>query len=580
MTDDGHGGDTPADDVPAESRAAGGTPPVLQPIPAPSPHGLGRFPIRRWFALITAILIAMLAAAMLVTAIGVYHNAGARTLLVRVVDPANAASLRLRSVVNEQEAAVRGYALTGSNTFLDDYQDAYRNERVQERRLQRLLDRHDADAARHDLRRLNAALYHWRVGYARPTIAFVSAHGPRAYQDARRVRSGERPYVTVQNRVTTLQRGLDRIHDHAVRDLRTQVTRLYVTLVVAGGIEIAALVYLILMVRRVVLRPVTQLASQSSRVAGGDFAHPLTVDGPRELIELAGNVDSMRHRIVAEWTVADRRRGMLDRQTSELRRSNAELEQFAYVASHDLQEPLRKVSGFCELLESRYADRLDERGRSYVAYAADGARRMQTLISDLLSFSRVGRMNRKDVDVDLDACLSAALLNLAARIEETGAEVTADPLPHVSGEPTLLTQLLQNLIGNAVKFRGDEPPRVHIGVRPGGRDYEFSCRDNGIGIAPRHAERIFRIFQRLHGRDDYPGTGIGLAMCKKIVEYHGGTIWLADGEGPGATFRWTLPVPGEPRRDSARAGAGNAADAADGAGDAGVADRTRDAPAG
>jgi light-regulated signal transduction histidine kinase (bacteriophytochrome) len=232
----------------------------------------------------------------------------------------------------------------------------------------------------------------------------------------------------------------------------------------------------------------------------------------------------------------------VEEQAEVLRRSNAELEQFAYVASHDLQEPLRKVASFCQLLERRYKGQLDERGEQYIEFAVDGAKRMQALINDLLAFSRVGRLTSGFADVDLSAALAQALTQLDLVLEEADAEVTSDPLPTVQGESTLLVQLFQNLIGNGVKFSGDKAPRIHVGVRRDGEFWEFCCADNGIGIEPQYQDKIFVIFQRLHGRDVYGGTGIGLAMCKKIVEYHGGRMWLDTTVTEGAMFRWTLPV--------------------------------------
>jgi light-regulated signal transduction histidine kinase (bacteriophytochrome) len=238
----------------------------------------------------------------------------------------------------------------------------------------------------------------------------------------------------------------------------------------------------------------------------------------------------------------------LEAQAAELQRSNRDLEQFAYVASHDLQEPLRKVASFCQLLERRYKGQLDERADQYIAFAVDGAKRMQQLINDLLAFSRIGRRTTGRDEVSLDSCLAGALRNLEAVLEETGATVTADPLPTVWGEKALLTALLQNLISNAIKFRSDQAATVRLTVEPitdDADEYVFRCSDNGIGIEPQYAERIFVIFQRLHAKDQYSGTGIGLAMCKKIAEWHGGRIWLdtdASGPGVGTTFAWTLPT--------------------------------------
>jgi light-regulated signal transduction histidine kinase (bacteriophytochrome) len=262
---------------------------------------------------------------------------------------------------------------------------------------------------------------------------------------------------------------------------------------------------------------------------------------------MAIDVENMRERLVEELEVSRSARELLDEQTVELRRSNAELEQFAYVASHDLQEPLRKVASFCQLLEKRYGDKLDERGVEYIGYAVDGAKRMQVLINDLLTFSRVGRLGTRETEVDLDTALDAGLQNLAAAIEETDAEIVrpAQPLPRIIGDPTLLTMLWQNLIGNAVKFRHkDRPPRVVIDcARDDDSEWLISVSDNGIGIAEEFTDKVFVIFQRLHGRDVYSGTGVGLALCKKIVEHHGGTIWVDSSYTEGTRLQFTLPIP-------------------------------------
>jgi light-regulated signal transduction histidine kinase (bacteriophytochrome) len=208
---------------------------------------------------------------------------------------------------------------------------------------------------------------------------------------------------------------------------------------------------------------------------------------------------------------------------------------------------LRKVTSFCQLIQRRYHDQLDERGEQYIEFAVDGARRMQVLINDLLAFSRVGRRTGEFTDVAMADALTAATGNLEPVIEETGAEVTSSDLPVVRGEISLLTAMFQNLLGNAIKFRGDEPPRIRVQAAQQDGEWTFSMTDNGIGIGAEYAERIFVIFQRLHTRDAYPGTGIGLAMTRKIIEYHGGRIWLDTGSEPGATtFRFTLPARTEP----------------------------------
>ena len=224
----------------------------------------------------------------------------------------------------------------------------------------------------------------------------------------------------------------------------------------------------------------------------------------------------------------------------ELASSNAELEQFAYVASHDLQEPLRMITSFTQLLVSRYRGNLDTDADEFIHFIADGAKRMSSLINDLLEYSRVGTRGRPLSATDCSTVFELACNNLRVAIEEAGATITSDPLPKVMGDEMQLLQLFQNLIGNAVKFRGEQPVKVHVGVERQKGNWLFRISDNGIGIEPQHAERIFIIFQRLHNRLQYPGTGIGLAICKKIVERHGGRIWVESEPGAGATFCFFL----------------------------------------
>jgi light-regulated signal transduction histidine kinase (bacteriophytochrome) len=226
--------------------------------------------------------------------------------------------------------------------------------------------------------------------------------------------------------------------------------------------------------------------------------------------------------------------------TVELARSNAELEQFAYIASHDLQEPLRMVSSYVQLLERRYKGKLDRDADEFIAFAYEGALRMQRLINDLLAFSRVGTRGKNFEAVDLEAVLAQALENLQLVIKEKKVVVTHDPLPMVFGDSGQLTQVFQNLIDNAMKFSGKELPRVHLSARLEERDCVCSVRDNGIGIAPEYVNRLFILFQRLHTRAEYPGTGLGLAICKRIVERHGGKIWVESKPGEGSTFYFRI----------------------------------------
>jgi chemotaxis family two-component system sensor kinase Cph1 len=226
----------------------------------------------------------------------------------------------------------------------------------------------------------------------------------------------------------------------------------------------------------------------------------------------------------------------------ELTRSNEELEKFAYVASHDLQEPLRMVSSFARLLENRYKGKLDQDADDFINFAVDGANRMQVLITDLLAYSRVGRWGNEFKEESSDAVLERALSNLKVVVEQRGAVVTRDPLPVMMGDDSQLAQLFQNLIGNAVKFCKDRTPHIHVSSERRGNKWVFSIRDNGIGIAPEYFERIFLIFQRLHGKQEYPGTGIGLAICRKVAERHGGRIWVESEPGSGSTFYFTIPM--------------------------------------
>ena len=234
----------------------------------------------------------------------------------------------------------------------------------------------------------------------------------------------------------------------------------------------------------------------------------------------------------------------LNRTLMELERSNKELETFAYVASHDLQEPLRMIASYLQLLEHRYRDRLDRDANDFINFAVDGAKRMQNLINDLLLYSRVGTRGKKFEITNSDEILNQALSDLKLLIDDSGAKITYDPLPKVNADNVQVGQLFQNLIGNAIKFHNEEPPKVHITAENLEKDWLFSIADNGIGIDPKYSDRAFMIFQRLHNKNDYPGTGIGLAICKRIVERHKGKIWLKSKPGEGTTFYFTIPKTG------------------------------------
>jgi light-regulated signal transduction histidine kinase (bacteriophytochrome) len=225
-----------------------------------------------------------------------------------------------------------------------------------------------------------------------------------------------------------------------------------------------------------------------------------------------------------------------------LKRSNAELEQFAHVASHDLQEPLRTISSYLDLLVRRCSDQLDDKAQNYIVTVKGAAKRMMALIDDLLTFSRVTSKGQSPEPVDMGKILEDVLKNLDAAITESGAEIIAGNLPVVNADSSQLSQVLQNLVGNAIKFHGDAPPEIRISATQENSEWVFAVQDNGIGIDPAQFGHIFKLFQRLHSRDEYPGTGIGLAVCKRIVERHGGRIWVESIPGNGSTFYFTLPV--------------------------------------
>lgn len=233
------------------------------------------------------------------------------------------------------------------------------------------------------------------------------------------------------------------------------------------------------------------------------------------------------------------------RTQEELARSNRDLEQFAYVASHDLQEPLRMVATYTQLLAERYEGKLDENADKYIRYAVEGALRMQTLVQDLLAFSRVGRKQEAPQETDCNLVVRSVMANLQSAIQETGARISYPALPVLVAARSELVQLFQNLIGNAIKFRRAEAPEVRISARKRKKEWLFSVEDNGIGIAPQHVEDVFVIFKRLHTREEYAGSGIGLAICKKIVEHNHGRIWVESKPGQGSIFRFTWPLPRE-----------------------------------
>ncbi|OLR92762.1 histidine kinase [Actinokineospora bangkokensis] len=505
---------------------------------------MSRWSLRRRSAVASVAVVAIFGAAIIAVALAISNLNSARARLLDQAGPTVIAAEQLTTALVDQETGVRGFAITVRPEFLQPYQDAQGRERAAVAQLRDLLAGQSAKA-RADLDEVVRAVDDWRVRYAEPTISSV-----RRGDLSTDVRDGKVLFDRARAALNAL--GVDAEEERAASraELNSAASALVATCVVTLGALLLLVVLAAVLLRSAVVAPLSRLTAQVRQVAGGEFEHRVEVAGPEEITDLAADVDVMRSRILHELSVLRSTNAELDVLSADLKRSNAELEQFAYVASHDLQEPLRKVASFCQLLERRYGDKLDDNATQYIGFAVDGARRMQVLINDLLAFSRVGRHTGKHVDVDSRQLVDQAVRNLAAVVEETGAVVDAPAeMPLVRGEVPLLTAVFQNLIGNAVKFRADEPPHVRVTVERDGEDWVFTVADNGIGVEPQFAERVFVIFQRLHGKDAYPGTGIGLAMCRKIVEFHGGRIWLDtdrdQADSRGTTIHFTLPVVAE-----------------------------------
>ncbi|MFJ5084138.1 CHASE3 domain-containing protein [Streptomyces sp. NPDC088706] len=490
---------------------------------------------KRWLAVTAAAALSLLLALML---FGSWVLARSTTINTRLVDhstPALIAAVRLESALVNQETGIRGYGVTGQDSFLAPFREGLEQQRkaVGDLRTATGGDR----ATERDLAEVIRRADRWQARIARPVVA---ADDPKAAAAERAV-EGKALFDSVRSATSVQQSRLAADRAGARADL-LEARNLRNWSFGAIALTILALTASVFIgLRRGVTDHLDRLSGHVRTVAGGDFGHPVAGTGPADLRLLAVDVESMRARLADELAHRDVARAGLAAQAEELRRSNAELEQFAYVASHDLQEPLRKVASFCQLLERRYAKNLDERAGQYIAFAVDGATRMQSLISDLLDFSRVGRLATEHQRVDLDDKFERILSSLSLAVEESDAVITHDPLPTLSGEPSQLGMLFQNLLTNAMKFRApDRSPVIHLGCRPVENGWEFALTDNGIGIDEEFADRVFVVFQRLHTREQYAGNGIGLALCKKIVEYHGGTITVDPAHTPGTRIVFTL----------------------------------------
>ncbi|GAA1870286.1 ATP-binding protein [Pseudonocardia ailaonensis] len=504
-----------------------------------------RWTLRRWFTVGATVLGVVSLVALGLGVWAVVRIGDARSALFDKVAPAVTAGQNLSSALLDQETGVRGFTIVANDEFLAPYPRGREVEAASVRALQGLADDLPTAGIVDSVQAVEVAADRWRTQYADPAITAARTGAP-----APDLQLGRVLFDQVRQSTGRLQDGVQAARIEARQRLDSSITFVAVVGIAISAVATVFLLLASLGLRDVILRPIRRLGAQTRAVVEGDVTAQVRGGGPREIVELGADVEAMRAHIQREVDRLQETNAKLDGQTRDLERSNRDLEQFAYVASHDLQEPLRKVSSFCQLLQRRYGGQLDERADQYIDFAVDGAQRMQRLINDLLAFSRVGRTTTGFVPVDVEAVARTATGHLAAALEEGGGRIEiADGLPTVPGDPGLIQQLLFNLMGNGLKFhREDVPPVVRVDAveRPDAEppEWEFSVADNGIGIEPEFVDKIFVIFQRLHGRDVYTGTGIGLALAKKIVEFHGGRIWVDHGSAdePGTTFRFTLPM--------------------------------------
>ncbi len=514
---------------------AGGSAEAAASIWARTRQGLGG---RSW-SLRRRLTLAFAVAGVLFSAFGVTFGLGLASMISAVnvqvnrLDPVlRYTSYEYNALINE-ETGVRGYTLTKQKDFLQPYYQGSSDAPGDEAQLRKLAAPYPP--LRADLTTVLDRADRWHDDFAVPLIAAI---GQGKSIPVTQEQTGKAEFNAFRRAVRAFSAEANSERTAALTRLHDAITATITEAVAAGllliGTAVAAWLCLTFWVRR----PLESLRKEAQTVASGEVNHAVEITGSLEIRELAADVEAMRRQLIASLDEASFK-------AAELQRSNRELEQFAYVASHDLQEPLRKVASFCQMLESRYADQLDERARQYIAFAVDGAKRMQGLINDLLAFSRVGQPGADFGPVDLNEAAGQAVSEIEAAIEDSDAVITVDRLPVVTGDRTLLVQLFANLMGNSIKFRRvDASPVIRITAERKDGLWEFSCQDNGIGIEPAYRERVFAIFQRLHPRDAYPGTGIGLALCRKIVDFHGGTIWVDDHPpgSAGTTIRWTLPA--------------------------------------
>lgn len=486
--------------------------------------------LRRLLALVFAVSALLSTVSVVAGATAFLAVLEGRRELVDELDPARLRASEYFTALVNQQSGVRGFALSGAEEYLEAYRAGLDEEGAS---LDVLADRlAPFPRLRDRFAQVRLLAEEWRRDFAEQAIEALRAGQP--ISEVALVANKE-SFDRVRRSYKELEGDFDEVRGRLRDELDNQTVSLVMALVGAAGVLVALSALVFFTFRRWVLAPLGHLGTEAQRVASGDLVHEVRSSGPAEFVILGADIEAMRARIVSELE-------MLETQAADLSRSNAELEQFAYVASHDLQEPLRKVSSFCQLLQSRYSGQLDDRADQYIEFAVDGAKRMQALINDLLAFSRVGRRTGEFSEVDCALPMEHALRNLETAREEAGARIAVFPLPVVSGDATLLTALFQNLIGNSIKYRGEAAPKIRVAVERRDDMWHFAVADNGIGIKSQYAERVFLIFQRLHPKEEYAGTGIGLALCRKVVEFHGGRIWVDPEAVSGTTVRFTLPV--------------------------------------
>jgi signal transduction histidine kinase len=478
----------------------------------------------------SGLLAVVLGAAFVVLIFAMREQRQSARLALRSQE-AIAAGQELQKTVVSMDTGVRGFVANGSPHALAPWYGGLRDYPAQSRHLERLVS--DVPSQRAAAAGAQAAIVDYVDLWARPLIALA-----RSRPAVARSVSGN---ATGRERVDAIRRRFEALFgsERAVATKREQRAESRSDLaegLATGGVALAlaAALALALYLGRAIVRPVRRVAGAAEQIAGGDLQARVRTRRVDEFGDLARAFNSMAQALESG-------RSQLMAQTQELERSNRELDHFASVTSHDLKEPLITVARFAELLKRRYGGRLDATADQIVDAIVAGSDRMQALIRDLLEYSRVGHGEPRREPTSFEALLESTRANLEGKLSEQAGTLTADPLPVVEGDPKQLAQVLQNLVSNGLKFSDGGPPRVHVSAVAENGGWRFSVRDNGIGIDPAHAARIFQPFERLHAQDRYEGTGIGLAICQKIVERHGGRIWVDSAPGEGSTFHFTLP---------------------------------------